>query len=89
MLHVTPPMSTPSVLRENRQLADAAGFLNVSKETLQHASYPNIFGLGDCTNTPNAKTAAAVGLYPLIEAKGEPELTDPFNLLINVKLRML
>ena len=23
------------------------------------------------------------------EVKGEPELTDPFNLLINVKLRML
>ena len=25
----------------------------------------------------------------LIYVKGEPELTDPFNLLINVKLRML
>ena len=24
----------------------------------------------------------------LIHIKGEPELTDPFNLLINVKLRM-
>ena len=61
MLHATPPMSTPRALKENSQLVDAAGFLNVSKESLQHTSYPNIFGIGDCTNTPNAKTAAAVG----------------------------
>ena len=25
----------------------------------------------------------------IFDIKGEPELTDPFNLLINVKLRML
>ena len=27
--------------------------------------------------------------YVTTDIKGEPELTDPFNLLINVKLRML
>ena len=37
------------------------GFLNVVKETTQHAVYPNIFGVGDCTSIPTAKTAAAVG----------------------------
>ena len=30
-----------------------------------------------------------VGVLLFLYIKGEPELTDPFNLLINVKLRML
>jgi len=60
LLHVTPPMSTPAPLNTNKQLADAAGFLEVNKETLQHVRYPNIFGIGDCTSVPTAKTAAAV-----------------------------
>ena len=28
-------------------------------------------------------------ILAVLQIKGEPELTDPFNLLINVKLRML
>jgi sulfide:quinone oxidoreductase len=32
----------------------------VDKHTLQHSRYAKVFGLGDCTNTPNSKTAAAV-----------------------------
>jgi len=60
MIHVTPPMGSPSALSSNKELTDAAGFLNVNKETLQHTKYPNIFGIGDCTSVPVAKTAAAV-----------------------------
>ena len=30
MLHVAPPMATPIPLKENKKLADEAGFLNVS-----------------------------------------------------------
>jgi len=60
MLHVTPPMSSPDVLKAHPMLTDAAGFLDVNKETLQHTKYKNIFGTGDCTNIPTAKTAAAV-----------------------------
>ncbi|XP_066951980.1 sulfide:quinone oxidoreductase, mitochondrial-like isoform X2 [Macrobrachium rosenbergii] len=60
MLHVTPPMSSPDVLRNCPALVDGAGFLKVNKETLQHESFPNIFGIGDCTNVPTARTAAAV-----------------------------
>ena len=41
------------------KLADPNGFVNVNKETLQHVKYPNIFALGDCTNAPTSKTAAA------------------------------
>eukprot|EP00094_Tigriopus_californicus_P012328 TCALIF_11917-PA protein Name:"Similar to SQRDL Sulfide:quinone oxidoreductase, mitochondrial (Homo sapiens)" AED:0.08 eAED:0.08 QI:154/1/1/1/0.85/0.75/8/258/430 len=60
MLHVTPPMSAPDVLRNSSKIVDENGFLNVNKETLQHMNYPNIFGIGDCTNVPTSKTAAAV-----------------------------
>ncbi|XP_036592753.1 sulfide:quinone oxidoreductase, mitochondrial [Trichosurus vulpecula] len=59
MLHVTPPMGPPDVVRES-PVADAAGWVDVNKETLQHKKYPNIFGIGDCTNLPTSKTAAAV-----------------------------
>lgn len=59
MLHVTPPMSPPDVLKTS-PVADAAGWVDVDKETLQHRRYPNVFGIGDCTNLPTSKTAAAV-----------------------------
>ncbi|CAG0904678.1 unnamed protein product [Cyprideis torosa] len=59
-LHVPPPMSAPDPLKDAPTgFTDATGFLNVSKNTLQHLKYPNIFGIGDCTNLPCAKTAAA------------------------------
>jgi len=59
MLHVTPPQCAPDFVR-NSPLANADGWIDVDSETLQHVSYGNIFALGDATNTPNAKTAAAV-----------------------------
>ena len=61
MLHVTPPMSAPDVLNKESSLVDQAGFLDLNKETLQHKTFPNIWGIGDCTNLPTSKTAAAVG----------------------------
>nr|XP_040582094.1 sulfide:quinone oxidoreductase, mitochondrial-like isoform X2 [Lepeophtheirus salmonis] len=60
MIHVTPPMSAPTILSDCKSLVDGSGYLNVNKETLQHVKYPNIFGIGDCTNVPTSKTAAAV-----------------------------
>ncbi len=59
MIHVTPPQSAPEFVRQS-VLVDAKGWLDVDKFTLQHKKYSNIFGLGDVTNTPNAKTGAAV-----------------------------
>jgi sulfide:quinone oxidoreductase len=59
MLHVTPPQSAPDFIKQS-PLANAAGWVDVHPKTLQHNKYPNIFGLGDATSTPNAKTAAAV-----------------------------
>jgi len=59
MIHVTPPMSAPHFIKES-PLADGAGWLDIDMYTLQHKRYRNVFGLGDCTNTPNSKTAAAI-----------------------------
>jgi sulfide:quinone oxidoreductase len=59
MLHVCPPQTAPDFVR-NSPLADAAGWVDVDQHTLRHKVYGNIWGLGDATNTPNAKTAAAV-----------------------------
>ncbi|XP_075620677.1 sulfide:quinone oxidoreductase, mitochondrial isoform X2 [Balearica regulorum gibbericeps] len=59
MLHVTPPMGPPDVLI-NSPVSDEIGWVDVDKETLQHKRYPNVFGIGDCTNLPTSKTAAAV-----------------------------
>jgi sulfide:quinone oxidoreductase len=59
MIHVTPPQSAPDFIKQS-PLANAAGWIDVNERTLQHNKYSNIFGLGDATSTPNAKTAAAV-----------------------------
>ncbi|WP_233859925.1 NAD(P)/FAD-dependent oxidoreductase [Paraburkholderia sp. HD33-4] len=58
MLHAVPPQKAPDFIRESA-LADAAGWLDVDQTTLRHKRHGNIFGLGDATNTSNAKTAAA------------------------------
>lgn len=59
MIHVTPPQSAPDFIK-NSPLANAQGWVDVDQYTLQHKRYRNIFGLGDATSTPNAKTGAAV-----------------------------
>lgn len=51
----------PSLVIKGSPLADEAGWLDLDKDTLQHKRYANVFGIGDCTNLPTAKTAAAVG----------------------------
>ncbi|MGH8751607.1 MAG: FAD-dependent oxidoreductase [Burkholderiales bacterium] len=59
MLHVVPPQSAPDFIKTS-PLADASGWVSVDKHSLQHTQFSNVFGLGDCTTTPNSKTAAAV-----------------------------
>ena len=77
MLHVTPPMGPPDVLKTS-PVADAAGWVDVDKDTLQHKRYPNVFGIGDCTNLPTSKTAAAV-------AASQEYLTEQFLWLWRIK----
>ncbi|SBS35681.1 Sulfide dehydrogenase [flavocytochrome c] flavoprotein chain precursor [Marinomonas aquimarina] len=59
MLHVCPPQCPLDFIKDS-PLSDDAGWFDVYPDTLQHKHYDDIFGLGDGTNTPNAKTAAAV-----------------------------
>lgn len=59
LLHVTPPMSAPSFIKESG-LGNEAGWAEVSKETLQHVRYPNVFAIGDASNLPTSKTGAAI-----------------------------
>ncbi|MEY3808799.1 MAG: hypothetical protein RI893_1775 [Pseudomonadota bacterium] len=77
MIHVTPPQSAPDFIKKS-PLANTAGWVDVHEKTLQHNKYTNIFGLGDATSTPNAKTAAAV-------RKQVPILVDNILNLINAK----
>jgi sulfide:quinone oxidoreductase len=59
MLHVTPPMSAPDVIKRS-PLAGDAGWVEVDKFTLRHPRFPNVFALGDCAGLPTSKTGAAI-----------------------------
>lgn len=59
MIHVTPPMGSPRFVA-NSPLADADGWVEVHKHTLQHTRYPNVFSLGDASSLPTSKTGAAI-----------------------------
>ncbi len=66
MIHVTPPMSAPDFIKQS-SISDDAGWVDIDMHTLQHKRYSNVFGLGDCTNSPNSKTAAAIkGQTPVV-----------------------
>jgi len=67
-IHVTPPMGPVDMLKSS-EIVDAAGFVDVKPDTLQHVKYPNIFSLGDCSSIPISKTAAAVSAQSEIVRK--------------------
>jgi sulfide:quinone oxidoreductase len=58
MLHAVPPQKPLDVVAAS-PLAGAGGWIEVDPATLRHVRHPDVFALGDATNTPNAKTAAA------------------------------
>lgn len=58
-LHAVPPQGPLTTIKES-PLADAAGWVSVSPQTLQHTKFPNVFSLGDASSLPTSKTAAAV-----------------------------
>jgi sulfide:quinone oxidoreductase len=62
MLHVVPPQSAPDFIRDSALAVEEnpLGWIDVDKHTLRHKRFANVFALGDATNTPNAKTGAAV-----------------------------
>jgi sulfide:quinone oxidoreductase len=60
--HMTPPQSAPDWIAKSplADLENPFGYMAVDKFTLQSTVDPDVFGLGDCTNTPNSKTGAAI-----------------------------
>ena len=59
MLHVVPPQSAPDVIKQS-PLADAAGWVEVDKHSLQHVRFPDVWSLGDCSSLPTSRTGAAI-----------------------------
>jgi sulfide:quinone oxidoreductase len=59
VIHVTPPQSAPDFIKTS-PLANAGGWVDVDKFTLQHPKYTNIFTLGDASGLPTSKTGAAI-----------------------------
>ncbi|XP_057315080.1 sulfide:quinone oxidoreductase, mitochondrial-like [Hydractinia symbiolongicarpus] len=83
-MHVTPPMGPVDVLKSS-SIVDATGFVDVHPETLQHVKYSNIFSIGDSSNLPVSKTAAAVASQSgvlrknMMSALSGKELTAKYN----------
>ena len=63
MLHLAPPQSAPGWF-QNTKLANPdgpnKGWMAVNKNTLQSNYYENVFGVGDITDLPTARTGAAI-----------------------------
>lgn len=68
MLHVVPPQVAPDFIKESG-LGNDAGWVDVDSTTLQHSRFDNVFALGDCIGTSNAKTAAAARKQVVIVAE--------------------
>mgnify|MGYP003407327034 FL=1 len=58
-LHLAPPQEAPAFVK-NSTLVNAAGWLDVNINSMQHNKYSNVFGLGDVAALPTAKTGAAI-----------------------------
>lgn len=64
-IHIVPPMSAPNAVKNSNlgfsegKLA-SGGWVDVSKDTLVHSKFKNIFALGDVAGIPTSKSAAAV-----------------------------
>ena len=56
LLHVIPPMSAIPAVRENKKLSNNEGWLTVSRGSLTHTSYPNIFGCGSTNDINTIKS---------------------------------
>ncbi|XP_055373930.1 sulfide:quinone oxidoreductase, mitochondrial [Condylostylus longicornis] len=78
LLHAVPPMSAPLELAQSTELVNEAGFVDVHPSTMQHKKYNNIFAIGDCSASPNSKTAAAA-------AAQTPVVVDHIMAIINGK----
>jgi sulfide:quinone oxidoreductase len=75
MIHVTPPQSAPDFIKQS-PLVNAAGWVDVNVNTLQHNKYANIFSLGDAAGLPISKTGAAIRKQMPVAANNLLSLLD-------------
>uniref|UniRef100_A0A0M3IPI6 Sulfide:quinone oxidoreductase, mitochondrial n=1 Tax=Ascaris lumbricoides TaxID=6252 RepID=A0A0M3IPI6_ASCLU len=73
-LHAAPPCSPVKPLRDCHELTDNKGWLDVDPDTLLSKKFDNVFGMGDCLNTSNAKTGAAISSQMRVMSKNLPAL---------------
>ena len=71
-INVIPPQRAPQVIRDSGLAwADRwvdQGWIEVDTQTLRHARYANVFGIGDINGVPKGKTAASVKFHlPVVE----------------------
>lgn len=84
LLHVVPPQSAPDFVKSS-PLADGGGWVEVDQHTLQHARYPDVFSLGDCSSLPASRTGAAIRkqapvlVENLLAHRGGGELTGSYD----------
>ena len=57
-IHVTPPMKAPDEVG-NSPIGSGKGWVPVTKETMQHVKFPNVFCLGDVAAVPMGKTGGS------------------------------
>jgi sulfide:quinone oxidoreductase len=57
-IHVTPPMKAPDVVAFSK-VGSSKGWVPVTKETLQHVKFPNVWCLGDVAAVPMGKTGGS------------------------------
>ncbi len=63
MLHLAPPQSAPTWFQATKlanQDGPNKGWMACDENTLQSKFYPNVFGVGDVTDLPTARTGAAI-----------------------------
>lgn len=63
MLHLAPPQSAPSWLQKTKlanQDGPNKGWMAVDAHSMQSRFYSNVFGVGDATDLPTARTGAAI-----------------------------
>lgn len=88
LLHVAPPMTPPAFIKESG-ISNEGGYVDVDKGSCRHITFGNIFSLGDASNLPTSKTAAAVAAQSGVAARNvlallEKKKRDPFVDLRNV-----
>lgn len=57
-IHITPPMKAPDVVA-NSDVGSNKGWVPVTKETLRHVKYENVWCLGDVAAVPMGKTGGS------------------------------